>query len=43
MLLALAATTVEALVRLGCFDTTGRRRGSRPAATGQQFARGAAG
>lgn len=36
----LAATTVQALVRLGCFDT-GRRRGSRPTATGQQFARAA--
>jgi len=37
----LAATTIEALVRLGCFNTTTRRHGYGPTATGQQFARAA--
>ena len=37
----LAATTIEALMRLGCFTTTTRRHGYGPTATGQQFARAA--
>jgi len=37
----LAATTVEALLRLGCFDSTAPRHISRPTATGRQFARAA--
>lgn len=37
----IAATTAEALHRLGCFDTAGSRHGSMPTAAGRSFARAA--